>query len=188
MDYVAFTQEKLQELLDGRVKKIYLCQEQEKFEIPEEEGVTYIGVNHPSASAPEWFGEKGIVLQNVYIGIEEMLLSAEKYSSDQDYDEAVKLWSKAAVFGSVEAQRELGRCYYNGNGVAQDDVEAYKWYRKAAEQGDADAQCMVGHCYYCGDGIEEDKEEAYKWYRKAAEQGLALAQSNLNKAVRRFNK
>ncbi|MDE7252967.1 MAG: hypothetical protein K2O32_08505 [Acetatifactor sp.] len=179
VDYVAFTQDELQGLLDRGTKKIYLCQEQGKFEIPNTEGVTYIGVNHPSVSVPEWFGEKGIVLKNVDIGIEEMLLSAEKCSSDQDYGGAVKLWSIAAAFGNAEAQRELGRCYCVGNGVAQDYVEAYKWYRKAAEQGHVGAQNCLGACYSNGEGVEQDDEEAYKWYRKAAEQGDAHAQYNI---------
>ena len=179
VDYVAFTQEELQVLLDGGAKKIYLCQEQGRFEIPEAEGITYIGVNYPSASVPEWFGGKGIVLQNVDIGIEELLLSAGEYSANHDYGEAVKLWSKAAAFDKVEAQRELGRCYYVGNGVAHDYKEAYKWYRKAAEQGDAEAQRMVGVCCYYGNGISRDYREAFKWYMKAAEQGDAEAQYEL---------
>ncbi len=147
MNYIAFTQEELQGLLDRGAKSVYLCQEQGRFEIPETEGVTYVGVNHPAASAPEWCDEKGIVLQNVDIGIEEMFASAEKYLSDQNYDEAIKLWSKALAFGNAEVQRELGRCYYKQNGVAQDYVEASKWYRKASNQGDADAQCNLGDCY-----------------------------------------
>lgn len=181
VDYVAFTQEELQGLLDGGAKKIYLCQEQEKFEIPEEEGVTYIGVNHPSANVPEWFGEKGIVLQNVDIGIEELLLSAGEYSSNHDYGEAVKLWSKAAAFGNAEAQRELGRCYLVGNGVAQDYEEACKWYRKAADQGYAAAQHALGARYARGEGVVQDYKEACKWYRKAADQGYVYSQIYLGR-------
>ena len=179
VDYVAFTQEELQGLLDKGVKKIYLCQEQEKFEIPDVEGITYIGVNNPSAVAPEWFGEKGIVLQNVNIGVEEMLESAEKYASEEDYVEAVKLWHMAAEQGHADAQYKLGLCYELGNGVAKDKVEAYKWYRKAAEQGNVEIQYFLGNCYYYGDGVEQDYGEACKWYRKAAEQGNADAQKCL---------
>ncbi len=176
VDYVAFTQEELQSLLDGGAKRIYLCQEQGEFKIPDAEDVTYIGVNHPSVSVPEWFGEKGIVLQNADIGIEEMLASAEKYASDRNYNEAVKLWSKAAAFGNAKAQCELGKCYNDGHGVTHDYKEAYKWYRKAAEQGHADAQRLVGGCCSYGNGVPRDYKEAFKWYLKAAEQGDAEAQ------------
>ena len=41
--------------------------------------------------------------------------------------------------GDVDAQFNLGWCYYMGEGVPQDKAEAAKWYRKAAEQGDVAA-------------------------------------------------
>ncbi len=169
VDHVAFTQEELQGLLDKGVKKIYLCQEQ--FEIPNMEGITYIGVNHPAASVPEGFGAKGIVIQNVDIGIEGILASAEKHVSEQNYAEAAKLWEIAAAMGNAEAQYKIGECYYYGNDVEEDYEEACKWYRKAAEQGNSDAQFMLGECYYNGDGVALDYDEAYKWYGKAAGQG-----------------
>ncbi len=34
------------------------------------------------------------------------------------------------------AQKNLGVCYYNGQGVPQDFVEAYKWYSVAAANGE----------------------------------------------------
>lgn len=34
--------------------------------------------------------------------------------------------------GDAEAQFILGRCYWNGDGVAANMVEATKWWRKAA--------------------------------------------------------
>ena len=36
----------------------------------------------------------------------------------------------------ISAQRELGDCYYNGEGVDQDYEEAVKWYEKAAGTGE----------------------------------------------------
>ena len=49
--------------------------------------------------------------------------------------------------GDVDAQFNLGWCYYMGEGVPQDKVEAAKWYRKAAERGNVLAQCNLGWCY-----------------------------------------
>lgn len=178
-DYVAFTQEELQGLLDAGAKKIYLCQEEGEFEIPDTEGVTYIGVNHPFANTQERFGEKGIVFQNVDIGIEGVLRSAREYSENKNYAEAVKIWTEVAVLGNAEAQRELGRCYHKGEGVTKDYAEACKWYGKAAEQGDACAQVDLGNCYYNGNGVTLAYGEAVKWYRKAAEKGYAEAQKRL---------
>ena len=82
--------------------------------------------------------------------------------------------------GDADAQYNLGVCYYNGYGVAQDKGEAVKWYRKAAEQGFADAQYWLGVCYYNGYGVAQDYDEAVKWIRKAAEQGHAKAINLLN--------
>ena len=84
-----------------------------------------------------------------------------------------------AELGDVEAQFQLGVCYYRGEGVAQDFVEAVRWFHKAAEQGDAPAQYNLGVCYYFGRGVAQDFEEAFQWYRQAAEQGDAKAQFNL---------
>ena len=46
---------------------------------------------------------------------------------------------KAAEEGDPVAQRYLGVCYQNGQGVPQDYHEAIKWFRRAAEQGHAAA-------------------------------------------------
>jgi uncharacterized protein len=73
--------------------------------------------------------------------------------------------------GDAEAQFNLGRMYYNGEGVSQDDAEAVKWYRKAADQGHTEAQFNLVEIYSYGEGVQQDFEEAANWYRKAAEQG-----------------
>ena len=58
---------------------------------------------------------------------------------NKDHSEAVKWYRMAAEQGVAAAHRNLGLCYYLGDGVAQDYVEAVKWCRKAAEQGEAGA-------------------------------------------------
>lgn len=93
--------------------------------------------------------------------------------------DAEKKYKKAAEQGDAEAQYNLGRCYYDGDGVTQNYKMAIQWFKKAAEQGHATAQNSLGICYYNGEGVKPDPQEAVKWYRKAAEQGYAEAQSNL---------
>ena len=92
---------------------------------------------------------------------------------------AARLYRRAAEKGHAPAQFNLGWCYVNGQGVAQDYTEAVKWYRKAAEQGHEDAQFILGCCYESGLGVTEDDTEAVEWYRKAAEQGNEYAQNSL---------
>ncbi len=41
----------------------------------------------------------------------------------------------AAECGDAEAQSNLGLCYLDGNGIAQDSVEGVKWVQKAVAQG-----------------------------------------------------
>ena len=84
-----------------------------------------------------------------------------------------------AEAGDTEAQYNLGLMYFNGWGVAQDDVEAVAWYRRAAEQGIAEAQYWLGFAYDYGSGVPQDDAEAVRWYRLAAEQGGVGAQNNL---------
>ena len=85
----------------------------------------------------------------------------------------------SAEQGDANAQRELGECYEDGQGVYIDLEQAVFWYRKAAEQGDADAQYKLGECYENGRGIDIDLKQAEYWYRKAAEHGNADAQYHL---------
>ena len=95
---------------------------------------------------------------------------------EENNEEAVMWYRKAADQGNAAAQNSLGLLYYYGNGVEENNEEAVKWFRKAAEQGNAAAQWSLGNCYYNGHGVDENDEEAVKWYRKAAEQGDAEAQ------------
>lgn len=92
------------------------------------------------------------------------------------FAEDIQTLIEKAKDGDPEAQFYLGRRYYKGQGVPQDNVEGAKWSRKAAEQGHADAQLALG---LTGLGVPQDYAEAVKWYRLAAEQGDAAAQSNL---------
>jgi hypothetical protein len=46
--------------------------------------------------------------------------------------EAARWFRKYALQGYPEAMRLLGRCFFQGEGVAQDIIEAYAWYVLAA--------------------------------------------------------
>lgn len=82
--------------------------------------------------------------------------------------------------GDAAAQAELGRRYYVGDGVPQDDAEAVGWTRLAAEQGHAPAQYSLGLLYFRGRGVAGDDAAAARWYRAAAEQGYPPAQAALS--------
>ena len=91
--------------------------------------------------------------------------------TDEELEEAIYWFGKAAERGNATAQFKLGRWYANGWGVEQDYEQAVYWYRKAAEQGDAKAQFDLGFCYANGNGVALNYEQAMEWLDKAAEQG-----------------
>ena len=82
--------------------------------------------------------------------------------------------------GDAAAQAELGRRYYVGEGLPQDDREAAHWTRLAAEQGHAAAQYSLGLLYFRGRGVTGDDAAAARWYRAAAERGHPPAQAALS--------
>nr|WP_154533923.1 tetratricopeptide repeat protein [Hallella mizrahii] len=76
----------------------------------------------------------------------------------------------------------MGKCYYNGVGIDQNNNLALYWYRKAADQGLVNAQTELGDYYYGQDGVFQSIEklkQAVTWYKKAAEQGNDYAQYSL---------
>ena len=88
-----------------------------------------------------------------------------------DYPAALFIFRPLAEQGNPVAQEYLGRMYFFGRGVPQDEKQAAVWTRKSAEQGDAAAQYELSFMYYGGDGVREDKEQAFSWILKSAEQG-----------------
>lgn len=61
----------------------------------------------------------------------------------KDLAEAGKVVSQgAAEQGLAQAQRDLGVCYFLGDGVTTYLAEAVKWYRKAAEQGHVEVNSL----------------------------------------------
>ena len=53
----------------------------------------------------------------------------------QDFKNAIKWYTLAAVQGLYIAQNQLGMLYAHGKGVPKDQKEALKWWTLAAKQG-----------------------------------------------------
>ncbi|GAB6392160.1 MAG: SEL1-like repeat protein [Treponematales bacterium] len=58
----------------------------------------------------------------------------ENASTEQDYEQAVSLFRKAAEAGHPGAQFMLGACYVLGKGVKADNTRAVSWLKKVAEE------------------------------------------------------
>ena len=97
----------------------------------------------------------------------------------EDFEAALKHWTKAAGKGDAEAQYRLGRLYDRGEGTEMDPATALIWYTKAAEQGVQEAQTNLGVLYDTGRGTEVNDRAAARWFSEAAKQGNMVAQYNL---------
>lgn len=120
-------------------------------------------------------------LANPYDSPENFREAGSRYytgdGAEQNLEQAVYYFRKAAEQGDTTAQFWLGYCYNNGHGVKKDMNKAAQWYEQAANYGNADAQCNLGYCYYTGNGVEQDDNKAVYWFERAAKQGQVQAQS-----------
>ena len=114
-------------------------------------------------------------------------VSTDKYTNTQhNYDNNIKIYDSkvqqyilAAKQGNVDAQYNLGECYYFGKGTKKDISKAIEWYTTAANHGHSEAQFRLGECYNSGTGVSVNVNEAIRWYKMAAEQGHAESQYKL---------
>jgi uncharacterized protein len=90
----------------------------------------------------------------------------EAYSAEH-FEEAARLYRKAAELGISAAQVNLAFMYLDGIGVAQSYQDAAHWFLKAAEQDNAEAQQNLGVLYQQGKLGTANSVEADKWFRLA---------------------
>ena len=94
----------------------------------------------------------------------------------QKYDDAMRLFRRAADGGSLPAMYQIGEMYELAQGAPEDMGQAMTWYRNAADHGMPKAQAAVGLLYGNGWGVPQNYSEALVWYLKAAEQGYSPAE------------
>lgn len=100
--------------------------------------------------------------------------------------EALPWYQQAAKLGHLDAQKLLGKMFYNGAACCEKNPEeAFRWYKMAAEQGDCHAIYMLGRMYYLGQYVTEDKARALEYYKKSAESGYPKAAGQI--ALMYFN-
>ena len=74
-----------------------------------------------------------------------------------DLDRARQIFAYAAsYFGDAEAQLNLARMYYEGEGGDRDTLQAARWAKLAADKGNVGAQALLGHMLFEGDGIKRE--------------------------------
>nr|WP_257390854.1 tetratricopeptide repeat protein [Snodgrassella alvi] len=75
----------------------------------------------------------------------------------------------------MDAQLDLGKKYFSGNGVKQSYLTAIEYFQQAATQDDAEAQFILGVMHLNGIGVKPNKRMAMELLRKSCENGKQKA-------------
>lgn len=89
---------------------------------------------------------------------------------------ALKHFRTAAARGDRGGRYEMGRAYYNGEGVGRDYDKAIALLQDSALAGHGEAQYLMGEAYSNGRGVPSNATVAVLWYGKAAARGVTEAQ------------
>jgi TPR repeat protein len=104
-----------------------------------------------------------------------------------DFNRARQAFSYAAsFFGNADAQFNLARMYYGGEGGERDLIQAAKWAKLSANKGNAGAKDLaieisldLAQAHLDGKEAEPSAREAAKWARQAADYGSIDGQALL---------
>ncbi|CAF1066395.1 unnamed protein product [Rotaria sordida] len=110
----------------------------------------------------------------------------------QNYELAVRFYSKAAALGNAEGMYNLALLHQQGLGVKKDIQATIELLEQAAAQsptmsdklpipnvGVAEAEHSLGLHYETGVGVEMNYYKAAQWYQRASDHGSATAANNL---------
>lgn len=100
----------------------------------------------------------------------------------------ITLLTNVADSGSMNAQYELGKAFYNQKSSHFNLKSALFWFTQAGNQGKKEAQANLGLMYYYGDGADKDLELSKSWYTKSANQGFQNAQYALGVLLSKTDK
>ena len=95
-------------------------------------------------------------------------------------------YNAASIFGNADAQLNLARMSYEGEGGERDFLQAAKWANLAAEKGNPSARELaiqvsldLARAHLEGRGVGRSPREAAKWARQAADYGSIDGQALL---------
>lgn len=90
---------------------------------------------------------------------------ADDLTKEGRKEEALSWYKKAAEGGHPGAWYNVGRCYFNGEGTAQNDSYAVQCFEKELERDPFyEGACnLLGKAYFFGRGVPLDYEKAYKY-------------------------
>jgi TPR repeat protein len=89
-------------------------------------------------------------------------------------EQAIYWYQKAASTGDVVAQRELGLIYDAGLGVPRNHDVAFNYFQQASSRNDAQATLLLGSYYQNGMAVEKDLEKSIELYLQAERLGASV--------------
>ena len=139
-----------------------------------------LGINNESSSAPV---ASPVISNTESIKGEEYVQKGLKILHDEDGDREMATYNfrKAAKEGHPEGEYQLGKSYYQGNGIPQSWENAMIWFKKAVEQGHPKAMKKLADIYHYGIGTERNSMRALELYIQSAEAGNGAAMKILGK-------
>lgn len=97
----------------------------------------------------------------------------------QNYQQAVKMFQRAAKHNYAVAFNVLGICYDSGLGVNEDAEKSFELTRRAAELGLPIAMNNLANDYLNGHGVDADPKKSQEWRLRSAECGDISAQTSI---------
>lgn len=94
---------------------------------------------------------------------------ADNLTEEGRKEEALRWYKEAAEGGHPGAWYDVGRCYFTGEGVAQDEAYAVKCFEKELAQNPIhQGSCnLLGKAYLFGQGVPLDYAKAYQYLSTA---------------------
>lgn len=142
----------------------------------------------PASSFTQWFRQPenaqvpNELLQKAQSGkAVDLYAVGHFYKMQNDWQNAVIWYEKAAALGYSKAYSNLGVAYVEGYGVQRDVLKACQYFDLAYEtMHDAVNAANVAFCANHGDNPQRDVAKAFRFYKLAAEQGnMPQEQRNL---------
>jgi TPR repeat protein len=95
--------------------------------------------------------------------------------AENEPEDAVEWYEKAAALGDVKAMFELVVLYGDKTSKIHDNAKTAQWIEKAMASGKAQPSDMarIGEAYYRGLGVVQDSKKAAEWFYQSAKAGSA---------------
>ncbi|WP_369463665.1 tetratricopeptide repeat protein [Citrobacter braakii] len=104
----------------------------------------------------------------------------ERYEAYDRCQVDVQACQQAAEHGDAEAQYNLGKMYYTGEGLPQNFQKAKILWEESSKKGSAQSLNGLGLLYYAGEGVQEKNVKlAKELFHKAAQLGEFKALLNM---------